>query len=122
MPCYQCGTRQVDPERGSSPWLRAVRADRQVLICPGCQAAGDWSDGLDRCPECASIRLIRRLGEVECRDCGEVTPPGDSGIVSGPVLAEVPPGLAEDVERALARVFRRVPRTAGVSQEDLRVP
>ena len=42
MPCYRCGARQVDPDRGESPWKRGVRADRQVLICPGCQSSGDW--------------------------------------------------------------------------------
>ncbi len=70
MPCYRCGTRQVDPDRGSSPWLRGVRADRQVLICPGCQVDGAWVTDLDRCALCASVHLVRRLGEVECRDCG----------------------------------------------------
>ena len=30
MPCYRCGARQVDPDRGESPWKRGVRADRQV--------------------------------------------------------------------------------------------
>src|SRR5258708_13414491 len=75
MPCYRCGTRQVDPDRGSSPWLRGVRADRQVLICPGCQAAADWAGDLDRCQVCASTPLVRRLGKAECRACGYVGDP-----------------------------------------------
>jgi len=102
MPCYRCGTRQVDPDRGSSPWLRGVRADRQVLICPGCQLDGAWVTDLDRCALCASVHLVRRLGEVECRDCGavgaeavgsgsggsgSVGPPGSGG--SGSVDGEV---------------------------------
>src|SRR5438132_10718298 len=32
MPCYRCGVRQTDPERGKSPWRRAVREDRLVLV------------------------------------------------------------------------------------------
>jgi len=75
MPCYRCGTRQVDPDRGESPWKRGVRADRQVLVCPGCQSSLDWMADLDRCPVCASVRLVRRLGEVECRACGGVGQP-----------------------------------------------
>lgn len=111
MPCYRCGTRPVDPDRGASPWRRGVRADRQVLICPDCQAAGEWAADLDRCQVCTSIHLVRRLGEVECRDCGAV---GEAAVTAacaaepGAVLAdEVPDGLAQEVEQALARVLRR---------------
>jgi hypothetical protein len=118
MPCYRCGTRQVDPDRGESPWKRGVRGDRQVLICPGCQGAFDWRSDLDHCPVCSSVHLVRRLGETECRDCGSVrqsaatAPPGQlappapgSGTESAAVQA-----LAQDVELALARVLGR---TAG---------
>ncbi|HYK31645.1 MAG TPA: hypothetical protein VEV63_06765 [Streptosporangiaceae bacterium] len=147
MPCYRCGTRQVDPDRGSSPWLRGVRADRQVLICPGCQADGAWVTDLDRCALCASVRLVRRLGEVECRDCGAVGVEATgsaagavAGSAAGPVAESVagsvtvdlsvgeialgddsaadavPPGLAEEVEQALARVLRGpAARAAGIS-------
>jgi hypothetical protein len=131
MPCYRCGTRQVDPDRGSSPWLRGVRADRQVLICPGCQADGAWVTDLDRCALCASVHLVRRLGEVECRDCGAVGAEA-TGSVSSSLAVEltvgemtiagegaadrVPAGLAEEVEQALARVLRRpTARAAGIS-------
>jgi hypothetical protein len=119
MPCYRCGTRQVDPDRGSSPWLRGVRADRQVLICPGCQAGGEWVADLDRCQVCASIRLVRRLGEVECRDCGNVGEPAvvtcvtEIGASAGDGL--ISPGLAEEVEQALAKVLRRITRPAPIS-------
>jgi hypothetical protein len=119
MPCYRCGTRQVDPDRGSSPWLRGVRADRQVLICPGCQAGGDWVGDLDRCQVCASIRLVRRLGEVECRDCGFVGDP--AAVVSAADLScgaadgIIPPGLAEEVEQAIAKVLRPSARPARIS-------
>jgi hypothetical protein len=137
MPCYRCGTRQVDPDRGSSPWLRGVRADRQVLICPGCQADGAWVTDLDRCALCASIHLVRRLGEVECRDCGAVGAEASGAaaadvmvgeVAAGGVVSEValgggaraaeavPAGLAEEVEQALARVLRKpAARAAGIS-------
>ena len=111
MPCYRCGTRQVDPDRGETPWRRGVRGDRQVLICPGCQAAIDWSVELDRCQVCSSVHLVRRLGEVECRDCGAVGRPavgrpadaglGDNGLVIEAAVAD----LAGEVERALAKVL-----------------
>jgi hypothetical protein len=146
MPCYRCGARQVDPDRGESPWKRGVRAERQVLICPACQSSVDWSAELDRCPVCSSMHLVRRLGEVECRDCGDVREPsaapasvtpipgasapggaaasaggaggssggasGSSGGASGSSgggdadFGETP-GLAEEVELALARVLGR---------------
>ena len=65
---------------------------------------------LDRCAVCASIRLVRRLGEVECRECGNV---GEPAVAASPVMSQVAadrssaPGLAEEVERALARVLGR---------------
>jgi len=83
MPCYRCGARQVDPDRGESPWKRGVRADRQVLVCPACQASVDWMSELDRCPVCSSAHLVRRLGEVECRDCGYVSEPGAVTAAAG---------------------------------------
>jgi hypothetical protein len=120
MPCYRCGTRQVDPDRGQSPWKRGVRAERQVLICPGCQASFDWAADIDRCAVCGGVHLVRRLGEIECRDCGHVgepaaIPDGGHGLgqdARGP--GGETPGLAEDVERALARVLGRAGRTAGI--------
>ena len=75
MPCYRCGVRQTDPSRGQSPWKRGVRRDSQVLICPRCQSTDDWMADLARCPRCGSVHLVRRLGEVECRDCGAIVPP-----------------------------------------------
>jgi len=115
MPCYRCGTRQVDPDRGESPWRRGVRGDRQVLICPGCQAAFDWAADLDRCAVCASIHLVRRLGEVECRDCGSVgqpVPASDSAPEEAGAGAEPGAGssLAEEVELALSRVLGTSPQ------------
>jgi hypothetical protein len=122
MPCYRCGTRQVDPDRGESPWRRGVRGDRQVLICPPCQASFDWTSDLDRCVVCSSAHLVRRLGEVECRDCGAV---GLGAEVSGGVGLglvgvtadaggpdpdqEASASLVEEVELALSRVLGRPP-------------
>jgi hypothetical protein len=134
MPCYRCGARQVDPDRGESPWKRGVRADRQILICPACQASVNWASDLDRCPVCESVHLVRRLGEVECRHCGHVREPGDDTDVAlaasthippvaGPGAAppsaalefgETPPGLAQEVELALARVLGREGRPARI--------
>lgn len=131
MPCYRCGARQVDPDRGESPWKRGVRADRQVLICPACQSAVDWSAELDRCPVCSSMHLVRRLGEVECRDCGDVREPGpaqavvssmsgvtpagpSSSAASGDTDLGATPGLAEEVELALARVLGRAGKPARI--------
>ena len=139
MPCYRCGARQVDPDRGESPWKRGVRADRQVLICPACQSSVDWAGELDHCPVCSSVHLVRRLGEVECRDCGYVREPGlarDDALpgvaagldLAGPAPATAPdekaqagaahvaetPGLAEEVELALERVLGKARRPARI--------
>jgi hypothetical protein len=75
VPCYRCGMRQTDPERGKSPWRRGVVHDQLVLICPPCQESADWTAELERCAKCRSAHLIRRLGQVECLDCGLVREP-----------------------------------------------
>ncbi|MFC4052237.1 hypothetical protein ACFOY4_21350 [Actinomadura syzygii] len=111
MPCFRCGARQTDPVRGASPWKRGVRADRQVLVCPGCQSALDWADALDRCAECGSAALVCRLGEVECRDCGHTrdAAPGDL-VRSGAAPAAPGDGdLSAEVAAALSRVLRGGP-------------
>jgi hypothetical protein len=128
MPCYSCGARQVDPDRGESVWKRGVRAGQQVLICPACQASINWMSELDRCPACESAHLVRRLGEVECRDCGYVREPADAeavnlvpagensdfgGTDANPALAGTAT-LAEEVELALARVLGRAGRPARI--------
>ena len=132
MPCYRCGVRQTDPGRGQSPWKRGVRRDSQILICPACQASHDWTADLDRCGQCSSVHLVRRLGEVECRECGAIVPPviddlvggglgeagslGDDGPLSGaepagqagaPGQAGASPDLSEEVAKALERVLGR---------------
>lgn len=97
MACYRCGTRQVDPVRGHSPWQRGVRGNQQVLICPTCQGIHDWKTDLDPCGRCGSVRLVRRLGEAECRDCGYVATPeavAVPGLSAVPEAVAVPAGVA----------------------------
>jgi hypothetical protein len=104
MPCYRCGARQTDPIRGASPWKRGVREERQVLVCPNCQATTDWAADLEKCQACHSAGLVCRLGEIECRDCGHTRTAergGETLVTSGA------PGLSEEVEAALSRVLRR---------------
>lgn len=69
MPCYRCGTRQSDPARGVNLWVRGVRANEQVLVCPDCQQTRGWSDDLDHCSVCSATTLVRRLGQTVCRSC-----------------------------------------------------
>lgn len=69
MPCYRCGAREADPGRGARLWVRAVRADIQVLVCPECQQSSTWSDDVDHCPACRGTNLVRRLGQTVCRTC-----------------------------------------------------
>jgi hypothetical protein len=109
--------RQTDPERGKSPWRRGVLRDELVLVCPACQETGDWTAELESCSRCASVHLIRRLGQVECLDCGLVREPApvpaDAALV--PAGTRVPgksgdrsdAALAEEVSRALDRLLGR---------------
>jgi hypothetical protein len=116
MACYRCGTRQVDPVRGDSPWQRGVRGDQQVLICPTCQGIHDWKTDLDPCSRCGSVRLMRRLGEVECRDCGCVVTPEDGampGMRGAPAVA-VPAEVAVGAGGAAAIPGAAVGRDAEV--------
>jgi hypothetical protein len=99
MPCYRCGVRQTDPSRGQSPWKRGVRRHSQILICPGCQDAADWTAELDRCSRCSSVHLVKRLGEVECRDCGTIVAPEGGGQAG---LADDPAGAALEDESGAA--------------------
>ena len=113
MPCYRCGVRQTDPERGKSPWRRGVLRDELVLVCPACQESGDWAADLESCPRCASVHLIRRLGQVECLDCGLVREPEVALVPAArPSSASTAAGrpdaaLAEEVGRALDRLLGR---------------
>jgi hypothetical protein len=113
VPCYRCGVRQTDPERGKSPWRRGVLRDRLVLICPACQESTDWTADLEHCAQCRSAHLIRRLGQVECLDCGLVREPEASLVpVRAPDSADSAPEpadatLADEVGRALERLLGR---------------
>jgi hypothetical protein len=117
LPCYRCGVRQTDPERGKSPWRRGVLRDELVLVCPACQETGDWTAELESCSRCASVHLIRRLGQVECLDCGLVREPepvlADAALVPAGTRASRKSGdrsdaaLAEEVGRALDRLLGR---------------
>jgi hypothetical protein len=77
------------------------------------------------------MHLVRRLGEVECRDCGDVRepspPPAAVSPIPGVARAAAPdsgpagdrdfgatPGLAEEVELALARVLGRAGKPARI--------
>ena len=118
MPCYRCGVRQSDPERGKSPWRRGVVSYQLVLICPACQSSGDWTAELEHCGRCRSAHLIRRLGQLECLDCGLVSEP-EAALNPGPVTAGGPragrgapasadAALADEVGRALDRLLGRI--------------
>ena len=130
MPCYHCGTRQVDPDRGESPWRRGVLRDHQILVCPRCQTLRDWTGELDRCGRCASAHLVRRLDEVECRDCGLIRLTGVEGDPGADHICTVPavpavrearmpaspdPELAAEVERALAKVLGKTAKIVAAS-------
>jgi hypothetical protein len=73
---------------------------------------------MDKCPQCGSVHLVRRLGEVECKDCGAVVPPAAEPGAGEPAAgvggaAHAPggraPGLSEEVALALERVLGRNP-------------
>jgi hypothetical protein len=71
---------------------------------------------------CSSVHLVRRLGEVECRDCGSVGQPVAAATLDGDAGRDEPvsPGsgpaqeataddamasLTKEVEEALSRVL-----------------
>jgi hypothetical protein len=86
-----------------------VRHDQLVLVCPGCQESGDWAADLESCANCGSVHLIRRLGQVECLDCGLVREPAPVTVPSfaGPPAADEDGALAAEVGRALDRLLGR---------------
>jgi hypothetical protein len=130
MPCYRCGVRQTDPSRGQSPWKRGVRRHSQILICPGCQDTVDWTSDLDRCARCSSVHLVKRLGEVECRDCGAIASPEPSGEAASHEApddeqagtAHPGPGRSSDLSEEVARALDRVLSRSLVSQSSQRAP
>ena len=126
MPCYSCGARQSDPERGPSPWKRGVVREHLVLVCPACQRRPGWSGELQSCLRCGSLHLIRRLDQVECLDCrlvreaapedaaAEQSAPEDTACDDAAPEDAAPAGgpagdgaLAAEVASALRRVLYR---------------
>jgi hypothetical protein len=81
-----------------------VVADQLVLICPACQASADWAAELEHCAKCRSAHLIRRLGQVECLDCGQVREPEAATLVPSGAADSA---LADEVGRALDRLLGR---------------
>lgn len=71
--CLLCGRPTYDPDKKERPWSRGVAGGRQVLVCPACQVEHPgWTEALDRCAKCGSTRLSMMLGEVICRQCGQI--------------------------------------------------
>ena len=103
MPCYRCGARQSDPERGPSPWKRGVVREHLVLVCPACQRRPGWSAEFQSCARCESVHLIRRLDQVECLDCRLTRDAGAEPAVHAARGTDT--GLAAEVASALARVL-----------------
>ena len=102
MPCYRCGTRQVDPEPGKpSPWHRGVVREHQVLICPDCYPVASMD--LTCCPRCASVHLVKRLDQVECLECRLTREAHAEPQV--PAARSEDSGLAAEVARALERIL-----------------
>jgi hypothetical protein len=92
--------------------------DQLVLVCPACQESSDWTAELERCAKCRSAHLIRRLGQVECLDCGLVREPDASLVLAAAPNAAgrasaannaspVDATLADEVGRALDRLLGR---------------
>jgi hypothetical protein len=82
-----------------------------VLICPGCYPSAIAD--LSRCARCDSVRLVKRLDQVECLDC-HLTRDTDTGLTDTGPGNTVPPvpaarsedaDLAAEVASALARVL-----------------
>ena len=107
MPCYRCGARQQDPEPGKpTPWRQGLVSEHQVLICPDCYPAAFAN--LTRCPRCDSVRLVKRLDQVECLECRLTRTALANDVDADPAV----PGrrgqdsdLAAEVASALARVL-----------------
>jgi hypothetical protein len=117
MPCYRCGAREADPARGARLWVRAVRSDVQVLVCPDCQQTSSWSAEVDHCPACNGTNLVRRLGQTVCRACESsataeflaVESTTDRGIAVGAATGRHRrPDDGRDLEAEVANALDRV--------------
>jgi hypothetical protein len=78
-----------------------VVREHQVLICPGCYP--DALADLVRCSRCDSVRLIKRLDQIECLECRLTRDAATEPVVTGQQGADS--GLAAEVASALARVL-----------------
>ena len=142
MPCPTRDTRPCRPESDDQDRLQiggysrpGVDSDNKCCSrCgPACQESTDWTAELERCAKCRSAHLIRRLGQVECLDCGLVREPEavtlvpvggpdaaagtpsagrPSGAAAGAPSGGRPSGaadttLADEVSRALDRLLGR---------------
>jgi hypothetical protein len=85
-----------------------VLHDELVLVCPACQESGEWTAELESCSRCASVHLIRRLGQVEClvREPEVALVPAARRSAASPA-ASPDATLAEEVGRALDRLLGR---------------
>jgi ribosomal protein L40E len=126
VPCYRCGARQTDPDRGPSPWRRGVRGTEQVLICPQCQTGSDWTAELDRCPQCGSTALMRRLGHAVCRDCeatadvfARAVAVADQTLPAAKPVESSDDALAAEVAAAIDRVLGRVPAASSALSREV---
>jgi hypothetical protein len=72
-----------------------------VLICPDCYPTA-LSD-LSRCSRCDSVRLVKRLDQIECLDC-RLTRDADADPAI-PTPRGRDSGLADEVASALARIL-----------------
>jgi hypothetical protein len=75
-----------------------------VLICPDCYP--DAHADLTRCARCDSVRLIKRLDQVECLDCRLTRDADSEPAVPGQRAADS--GLAAEVAQALERILGTV--------------
>jgi hypothetical protein len=77
-----------------------------VLICPDCYPAA--LTDLTRCSRCDSVRLVKRLDQIECLDCRltRTVPTNDMDAERAiPAPRGQDSGLAAEVASALARVL-----------------
>ena len=68
------------------------------------QSGRDWTADLDRCTACGSTALVKRLGEISCRDCGSTAGPAEG---TAPAEEGEADDLGADVRDALDRLFGR---------------
>jgi hypothetical protein len=80
-----------------------VVREHQVLICPGCYPTA--LTDLGRCSRCDSVRLVKRLDQIECLGCRLTWDADAEPAIRAPRGQDS--GLADEVASALARVLGR---------------